>query len=100
MNLLADRLSPSSGELVRNSRLKVGHYNQHVVERIPADETPVAYLTRLYPSANMQAVRKALGSFGLISDAHTSKMKALSGGQRARVVFAELFLLAPHVLLL
>ena len=45
-------------------------------------------------------VRRALGSFGLESIAHKVAIGALSGGQKARVVFADLWLLRPHVLLL
>lgn len=41
-----------------------------------------------------------MGSFGLISHAHTIKMKDLSGGQKARVALAELCLSAPDVLIL
>ena len=44
--------------------------------------------------------RKILGQYGLASHAHTIKMKDLSGGQKARVVFAELSLRAPDVLVL
>lgn len=44
--------------------------------------------------------RKALGTFGLASHAHTIKMKDLSGGQKARVALAELTLMAPDVVIL
>lgn len=47
-----------------------------------------------------EKARKALGSFGLISHAHTIKMKDLSGGQKSRVALAELCLSAPDVLIL
>lgn len=47
-----------------------------------------------------EKARKALGSFGLVSHAHTIKMKDLSGGQKARVALAELCLSAPDVLIL
>lgn len=47
-----------------------------------------------------EKARKALGSFGLVSHAHTIQMKDLSGGQKARVALAELCLSAPDVLIL
>lgn len=47
-----------------------------------------------------EKARKALGSFGLVSHAHTIRMKDLSGGQKARVALAELCLSAPDVLIL
>lgn len=47
-----------------------------------------------------EKARKALGTFGLSSHAHTIKNKDLSGGQKARVALAELCLSAPDVLIL
>ena len=47
-----------------------------------------------------EKARKALGTFGLPSYAHTIKNKDLSGGQKARVAMAELCLTAPDVLIL
>lgn len=44
-----------------------------------------------------QSARNLLGKFGLEGHAHTIKMRDLSGGQKARVVFCELSLQAPHV---
>lgn len=47
-----------------------------------------------------QDARKQLGSYGLVSHAHTIKNRDLSGGQKARVAMAELALRAPDVLIL
>ena len=41
--------------------------------------------------------RRALGSFGLQSHAHTIRMKDLSGGQKSRVALAEVTLSGPDV---
>ena len=41
--------------------------------------------------------RRALGSFGLQSHAHTIMMKDLSGGQKSRVALAEVTLSGPDV---
>uniref|UniRef100_A0A452V042 ATP binding cassette subfamily F member 1 n=2 Tax=Ursus TaxID=9639 RepID=A0A452V042_URSMA len=47
-----------------------------------------------------QDARKCLGRFGLESHAHTIQICKLSGGQKARVVFAELACREPDVLIL
>lgn len=64
-----------------------------------AEESAAEYLQRLFDLQHEKA-RKALGSFGLISHAHTIRMKDLSGGQKARVALAELCLSGPDVLIL
>lgn len=51
------------------------------------EKTPVQYLVDKYDK-KYQEVRNKLGKFGLEGHAHTILMKDLSGGQKARVVFA------------
>ena len=48
----------------------------------------------------VQEARASLGMFGLAGDQHLITMRALSGGQKARVAFALLRLMRPHILLL
>merc|ERR1712025_1525318 len=64
-----------------------------------AEESATEYLMRLF-DLQVEKARRALGSFGLQSHAHTVQMKDLSGGQKARVALAELTLSAPDVVIL
>jgi ATP-binding cassette, subfamily F, member 1 len=101
LKLLTGDLEPSEGEVRRNARLRAGVYNQHFVDRLPMDIDPVAYLRSKFPeTTDYQSARNLLGKFGLEGHAHTIKMRDLSGGQKARVVFCDLQLLAPHILFL
>ncbi|XP_039765640.1 ATP-binding cassette sub-family F member 1 isoform X2 [Pararge aegeria] len=99
LKLLVGELSPIRGDLIRNHRLRIGRFDQHSGEHLTAEESPVEYLQRLF-GLQYEKARKALGTFGLASHAHTIKMKDLSGGQKARVALAELTLMAPDVVIL
>lgn len=99
LKLLVGELSPTDGEVRKNHRLKIGRYDQHSGEHLTAEESPSEYLMRLF-NLPYEKARKALGTFGLSSHAHTIKNKDLSGGQKARVALAELCLMAPDVLIL
>ncbi|XP_059047515.1 ATP-binding cassette sub-family F member 1 [Achroia grisella] len=99
LKLLVGELSPIHGELIRNHRLRIGRFDQHSGEHLTAEESPAEYLQRLF-GLQYEKARKALGTFGLASHAHTIKMKDLSGGQKARVALAELTLMAPDVVIL
>ncbi|XP_020812215.1 ATP-binding cassette sub-family F member 1 [Drosophila serrata] len=99
LKLLLGELEPQEGEQRKNHRLHVGRFDQHSGEHLTAEESAAEYLQRLFNLPHEKA-RKALGSFGLVSHAHTIKMKDLSGGQKARVALAELCLSAPDVLIL
>ena len=78
----------------------MGIYNQHFVERLPMNKTPVEYLRDLFQKEDYQSIRNRLGKYGLEGHAHEVTMRDLSGGQKARVVFVELSLQEPHILLL
>lgn len=120
LKLLTGDLEPQKGEQKRNHRLviskttytfvlrnfiskflfqHIGRFDQHSGEHLTAEESPAEYLQRLFNLPHEKA-RKSLGTFGLISHAHTIRMKDLSGGQKARVALAELTLTAPDVVIL
>lgn len=100
LKVITDELHVKEGEVRRNQRLRLGIYNQHFVDKLPMGETPVEYLRRLFQDENYQSVRDLLGKVGLEGHAHEIKNRLLSGGQKARVVFAELILMRPHILIL
>ncbi|XP_055081368.1 ATP-binding cassette sub-family F member 1 isoform X2 [Periophthalmus magnuspinnatus] len=97
--LLTGRLNPSKGEMRKNHRLKVGFFNQQYADQLNMEETATEYLQRNF-NLPYQDARKCLGRFGLESHAHTIQICKLSGGQKARVVFAELSCRQPDVLIL
>lgn len=100
LKLLTGEISPVTGEIRRNPRLRMGVYNQHFVDRLPMDKTPVDHLRDRFQDQDYQSVRNRLGKYGLEGHAHEVTMRDLSGGQKARVVFVELSLQRPHILLL
>ena len=61
--------------------------------------TPIEWLHEIH-GCREQTSRRALGSFGLGGQCHTKPIGSLSGGERARVQLAHLFLLQPHILVL
>ncbi|XP_056276298.1 ATP-binding cassette sub-family F member 1 [Pseudoliparis swirei] len=97
--LLTGKLNPTKGEMRKNHRLKVGFFNQQYADQLNMEETATEYLMRNF-NLPYQDSRKCLGCFGLESHAHTIQISKLSGGQKARVVFAELCCRQPDVLIL
>ncbi|KAK6469658.1 ATP-binding cassette sub-family F member 1-like isoform X1 [Huso huso] len=97
--LLTGKLTPTRGEMRKNHRLKVGFFNQQYADQLNMEENATEYLMRNF-NLPYQDGRKCLGRFGLESHAHTIQISKLSGGQKARVVFAELSCRQPDVLIL
>ena len=102
MNLLAGDLNPTRGEQRRSHKLRVGRYAQHFVDALHYDETPVEYLRMRHGSLGLRPedIRARLGRFGLSGHHHLQPIAKLSGGQKARVVFADIAMGNPHILLL
>lgn len=99
LKLLAGELKPLKGEWRKNHRARIAKFDQHSGEHLPPNETPTEYFMRVFNLTYEQA-RKQLGSFGLVSHAHTIPNGQLSGGQKSRVALAEMALVGPHVMIL
>ena len=66
----------------------------------PLDQDPVRYIHDRCPTIGETEIRKVLGALGLQSDSHTRPIEKLSGGEKSRVVLAELSLNQYNVLFL
>jgi len=100
VKLLAGRLKPMAGKLVKSSKLKVGYFAQHQAEELSLTETPYQHLARLMPMATESKVRAHLGRFGFPGERADVKCAGLSGGEKARLLFAMMSLEAPQLMLL
>jgi ATP-binding cassette subfamily F protein 1 len=99
LKLLSGELQPTRGEMRMNDRARIAKFDQHSGEHLTTEETPTQYLMRIF-NLSYQEARKQLGSFGLISHAHTIPNSQLSGGQKSRVALCEMALRGPHILIL
>lgn len=99
MNLLAGDLEPTHGDQRKSHKLRIGRYNQHFVDSLAFDVSPVEYLQGI-SGLRPEEIRAKLGKFGLSGHHHLQPICKLSGGQKARVVFAAIALSNPHILLL
>lgn len=100
LKLLEGELSPTAGSIEINRKLIIGRFNQHFVDVLKMDQNPVEYLHSRFPEVNELELRKHLGRFGLTGKTHLQKISSLSGGQKSRVVFADICMRRPHLLFL
>ena len=101
LGLLAGRLKPDSGEVSPDRSLTLGRYDQHFDELLPVETTKHAtkHLEDAFGISTQEA-RKLLGQSGLEGNAHLTPVKNLSGGQKSRVLFAQLAATRADVLVL
>jgi len=101
--LCMGELVPTSGHVLLDSRVRIGYYNQQVIESLPLELTPIEYLQSLESGLDIQQCRTLLGKIGLRrvegSDPCVIPIDKLSGGQKARVSFCAIQARSPHIIL-
>lgn len=102
LKLMSGELSATSGTISRHLHLKIGKYSQHSADQLDLNKSAIDYLRSKFPEApqEMQHWRQAVGRFGLTGNSQLCPIGQLSDGQRARIVFCELALTRPNLILL
>ena len=98
--LLADRLTPMDGQIKRSRKLSIGYFAQHQQDELDKEGTPLSHLRLLMKGATAAQVRGRLGGFGFGVDKATNQISTLSGGEKARLLFALMSFKAPQMIIL
>jgi ATP-binding cassette subfamily F protein 3 len=97
---LGGELEPLRGKYEAHGHLQVGFYRQDLFETLDLSTTPLAQLALHMPHALDGQLRTHLGQFGFSKDKAEQRIGSLSGGERARLVFACLTVTKPNFLIL
>jgi ATP-binding cassette subfamily F protein 3 len=102
--LMTQQIKPTNGFVLNDERLRIGYYNQQIIDNLPLELTPIEYLQQLNSKLDISQCRTILGKLGIKKqenlDLATNKIVDLSGGQKARVSFASVQMSNPHLILL
>lgn len=100
VKLLASRIEPMSGSVLKSSKLKVGYFAQHQTDELNVNQTPFDAMSSLMKDALEHKVRAQLGRFGFEGQKANTTIEKLSGGEKARLLFAIMSYEAPHIMFL
>lgn len=100
LKLLMGKLTPTTGLVSQNPRLRIGFFAQHHVDALDLTMSAVGFCAKMFPGKTDEEYRRHLGAFGITGTTGLQKMELLSGGQKSRVAFALLSLQRPHILVL
>ncbi|OGN44818.1 MAG: glycosyl transferase family 1 [Caulobacterales bacterium RIFCSPHIGHO2_01_FULL_70_19] len=98
--LIAKALTIDAGEFHRDGKMRVGWFHQHQIEAMDPTDTPLEIIRRAMPDASESSRRSRLAHFGLPFEKQETKVAALSGGERARLLLNLVAMDAPHILIL
>ncbi len=100
LKLLLGRLTPLSGEVIRAAKVRIGYFEQEQADAFDLSMTAFRHMAREMKDAPEGKVRAHLGRFGFPQERADVRIGSLSGGEKARLLFATVTRDAPHLLLL
>jgi ATP-binding cassette, subfamily F, member 3 len=98
--LLGGRLAPMSGRMTRAPKLEVGFFAQHQVDDLDTSGTPYSHVAermRGEPEAKIRGRAALIGFSGARAD---TKILALSGGEKARLLMGLATFSGPQLIIL
>jgi ATPase subunit of ABC transporter with duplicated ATPase domains len=100
LKLLSGRLSPTTGTVTRAEGFKLAYFGQHTAEELDMETTPIEHMIKMFPKASEGKMRAHLEKAGIRGEMGETPMEGFSGGQKSRVIFAQLTYKCPHLLIL
>ena len=100
LKLLAGELQPVDGIRSFGHNVRGVYYAQYQTEQLYAGNTVLAEMRRAAVTETDEQLRTALGAFLFSGDDVLKKVAVLSGGEKARLALAKLFLRPANLLLM
>ncbi len=98
--LIGGRLAPMGGKMVRANKLDVGFFAQHQVDDLEAEGTPYSHVAERMRGEPETKIRTRVASIGFSGGRADTKISALSGGEKARLLMGLATFDGPQLLIL
>jgi ATPase subunit of ABC transporter with duplicated ATPase domains len=100
LKLISGESQPDDGAVTVGSSVKMGYFAQHAMEILKPELTVFDSLIERFPRASQGSLRALAGCFGFSGDEVEKKCRVLSGGEKARLVLAQMLYDPPNFLVL
>jgi ATPase subunit of ABC transporter with duplicated ATPase domains len=100
LKLVTGATEPDAGEVALGGTVKMGYFAQHAMELLDGERTVFQSLEDAFPQAGQGALRTLAGCFGFSGDDVEKRCRVLSGGEKARLVMAQMLYDPPNFLVL
>jgi ATPase subunit of ABC transporter with duplicated ATPase domains len=100
LKMVAGVLAPDADAVRLGASLKMGYFSQQALELLDPDLTIEDQLQRDFPLESIGVLRNLAGAFQFSGDDVDKKTRALSGGEKTRLVMARMLLDPPNFLVL
>src|SRR5437867_4355325 len=100
LKMVAEQLTPDRGHVRLGASVKMGYFAQLSLDLLDPDLTIEEQLRKDFPDESIGALRNLAGAFQFSGDDIDKKIRALSGGEKTRLVLARMLLNPPNFLVL
>jgi ATPase subunit of ABC transporter with duplicated ATPase domains len=100
LKIVVGAVEPDAGAVRLGASLKVGYFAQQALDLLDADLTIEEQLRRDFPEESIGALRSLAGAFQFSGQDVDKKIRALSGGEKTRLVMARMLMYPPNFLVL
>jgi ATPase subunit of ABC transporter with duplicated ATPase domains len=100
LKMIAGQVAPDAGQIRLGASLQMGYFAQQSLEVLDPDLTIEEQLQKDFPDESIGMLRNLAGAFQFSGDDIDKKVRALSGGEKTRLVIARMLLNPPNFLVL
>jgi len=100
LKMIAGATQPDAGQVRLGASLIMGYFAQQSLDVLDPDLTIIEQLQRDFPHDGLGALRTLAGAFQFSGDDVDKKIRALSGGEKSRLVIALMLYDPPNFLVL
>jgi ATPase subunit of ABC transporter with duplicated ATPase domains len=100
LKMIAGVITPDAGEVKLGASLKVGYFAQQALQLLNPALTVWEQMQQDFPHDSIGVLRNLLGAFQFSGDEIDKPIRALSGGERTRLVIARMLFDPPNFLVL
>jgi ATPase subunit of ABC transporter with duplicated ATPase domains len=100
LKMVAGQIAPDAGDVKLGASLHLGYFAQQSLDVLDPDLTIKEQLEKDFPKESIGALRSLAGAFQFSGDDTDKKIRALSGGEKTRLVLARMLLNPPNFLVL
>ncbi len=100
LKLVAGSTEPDAGTVKIGASVKMGYFAQHAMDLLDGERTVFQSLEEAFPQASRGSLLSLAGCFGFTGDDVEKRCRVLSGGEKARLVMAQMLYDPPNFLVL
>jgi ATP-binding cassette subfamily F protein 3 len=90
LKTIVGETEPSAGSVSIGPSVKIGYFSQHALDLLNPNNTIFEEISSRLPDATIGFIRNLLGAFLFSGDDVNKKIGVLSGGERSRVLLAQI----------